>query len=324
MEIIMIMALISALAWVSWHVTSPTVHRHLKTGLTVTLLVITVGLLGACGSTTSKATHPKTVTKTHWVTATNDHELASLEAANSSSASSLKADAASLKKSQQSINHLKKKNQSNGATKTTATTTVTNGANPSNAALADKTYAGQQTVTVNDNQPAFSTSELATNKGAWQTYSALDSLNRATDANALLNQSLMPKEERQALNVNPTGWHNKRISSGWLYNRSHLIGYQLTGQNNNWKNLMTGTRTLNDPEMTTYENQVAAYLKASRKHYVRYEVKPIFKGNELLARGVQMRGQSIGDNEVSFNVYIFNVQPGVTLNYQTGTSRVSH
>ncbi len=177
---------------------------------------------------------------------------------------------------------------------------------------------------MNDNQPAFSTSELATNKGAWQTYSALDSLNRATDANALLNQSLMPKEERQALNVNPTGWHNKRISSGWLYNRSHLIGYQLTGQNNNWKNLMTGTRTLNDPEMTTYENQVAAYLKASSQHYVRYEVKPIFKGNELLARGVQMRGQSIGDNEVSFNVYIFNVQPGVTLNYQTGTSRVSH
>lgn len=145
-----------------------------------------------------------------------------------------------------------------------------------------------------------------------------------TAANALLNQSLMPKAEREALNVRPTGWHNKRISSGWLYNRSHLIGYQLTGQNNNIKNLMTGTRSLNDPEMTTYENQVAAYLKESPKNYVRYQVTPIFKGNELLARGVQMRGQSVGSNTVSFNVYIFNIQPGMTLNYTDGTSQVSH
>lgn len=87
---------------------------------------------------------------------------------------------------------------------------------------------------------------------------------------------------------------------------------------------MTGTRSLNDPEMTTYENQVAAYLKESPKNYVRYQVTPIFKGNELLARGVQMRGQSVGSNAVSFNVYIFNIQPGMTLNYTDGTSQVSH
>ena len=128
--------------------------------------------------------------------------------------------------------------------------------------------------------------------------------------------------ERGPLYVNPTGWHNKRIASGWLYNRCHLIGYQLTGQNNNLKNLITGTRQLNDPDMLKYENRVADYIKASGKHYIRYRVTPIWRGNELLARGVQMEAQSIGDNSVHFNVFIFNVQPGVKLNYKDGTSRV--
>lgn len=140
--------------------------------------------------------------------------------------------------------------------------------------------------------------------------------------NALLNQSLMPTSKREALHVNPTGWHNKRISSGWLYNRCHLIGYQLTGQNNNLKNLMTGTRQLNDPDMLRYENEVADYIKQSPKNYVRYRVTPIFRGSELLARGVEMEGQSVFSNSVHFNVYIFNVQDGVKLNYTDGTSRI--
>ncbi|RRK11845.1 hydroxyacid dehydrogenase [Lactiplantibacillus garii] len=325
MEILMLLALISALIWVGWHVTLPSERqRHRKLWLLAGLLLLTLGTLGGCGSPTSTKTQTRHVTKTHWVTPTNDHELASLKSANSSSMSSLKAAATSLAKHQKKVDQLKAKNQAAGATKPTAATTVKTGSNPSNAALADKTYAGQQTVAVNHNQPAFSRSDLGTGHGAWQKYGALDNLNRATGADALLNQSLMPTTKREALNVDPTGWHNKRISSGWLYNRSHLIGYQLTGQNNNWKNLITGTRSLNDPEMVTYENQVADYLKENPKHYVRYQVKPIFKGNELLARGVQMRGQSIGDNRVSFNVYIFNVQPGVTLNYKTGTSRISN
>ncbi|CAJ1225828.1 DNA/RNA non-specific endonuclease [Lactiplantibacillus xiangfangensis] len=323
MEIMMLLALISALIWIVWHTSLPS-QRHRKFWLLASLLLVTVATLGGCGSPSSNAAEPeiKTETKTQWVTATNDKKLAALQSANSSSASSLKTVATNLNKEEKKVNKQKDKNQAGGATKATAATTVKAGNNPSNEKLADKTFAGQQTITVNHNAPAFSASDLSTSQGAWQKYTALDNLNRVRAANALLNQSLMPKAKREALHVNPTGWHNKRINSGWLYNRSHLIGYQLTGQNNNWKNLMTGTRTLNDPEMTTYENQVAAYLKASPKHYVRYEVKPIFKGNELLARGVQMRGQSVGDNSVSFNVYIFNVQPGVTLNYQTGTSRV--
>jgi len=156
-----------------------------------------------------------------------------------------------------------------------------------------------------------------------QIYGDLDNLNRASAANALLNVSLMPTAKREPLHVNPTGWHNKKISGGWLYNRCHLIGYQLTGQNNNWKNLITGTRQLNDPDMLKYENEVANYVKQSKHHFVRYRVTPIFRGTELLARGVQMEAQSTGENTVHFNVYIFNVQPGYNLNYSDGTSQVA-
>lgn len=199
------------------------------------------------------------------------------------------------------------------ASKTTAGTTDAN-------TLANLDYTDQQEITVNNNDPAFSKNDLSTAKGAWAAYSDLDSLNRVTDANALLNRSLMPSAKREPLTWNPTGWHNKKTAHGWLYNRSHLIGYQLTGENNNPKNLMTGTQTLNSPLMLAHEMDIAYYLKQSNDHYVRYEVKPIFRGNELVARGVQMRAQSIGDNTIHFNVYIFNVEPGYTINYADGTS----
>ncbi len=189
--------------------------------------------------------------------------------------------------------------------------------------LANMNYSGRQIVQINDNQPGFSSNDLNVSNGAWQQYHDLDPLNRVTGADALLNQSLMPHSERERLYVDPTGWHNKRIGSGWLYNRCHLIAYQLTGQNNNLKNLMTGTRSLNETCMTEYENQIAEYLKASSNHYVRYSVRPVFRGNELLARGVQIRAQSVGDSSVSFNVYVFNVENGVELNYSDGTSSIN-
>lgn len=176
---------------------------------------------------------------------------------------------------------------------------------------------------INHNRPGFSKATLSTKKGAWQKYGHLDGLNRATTANALLNKKLMPKAQRDPLYVNPTVWHNKKIKSGWLYNRCHLIGYQLTGQNNNLRNLVTGTRQLNDPGMTTYENKVAAYLKASPKHYVRYRVTPVFKHHDLLARGVKMQMQSIGSKKIRYNVYLPNTQSGMKLNYATGLSRVA-
>lgn len=197
-------------------------------------------------------------------------------------------------------------------------------ASPAKASsLADRNYQGQKVITINRNRPTFSKKALSTKKGAWQSYHNLDSLNRAGEADALLNKRLMPTKAREPLNWNPTAWHNKKIAGGWLYNRSHLIGYQLTGQNNNPKNLITGTRQLNDPGMLKYENQVASYLKSSSRHYIRYRVKPIFRGRELLARGVEMEAQSTGSNAVRFHVYIFNIQDGVKLNYSNGTSVVT-
>ena len=173
--------------------------------------------------------------------------------------------------------------------------------------LSSLNYSNKDIVTVNGNKPSFSKATKSKSHGPWQKYSTLDYLNRAHAANALLNKKLMPTAEREPLYVNPTGWHNKRISSGWLYNRCHLIGYQLTGQNNNLKNLITGTRQLNDPDMLKYENKVADYIKASGKPIV-------VKQTKVLAAG---------DNSVHFNVFIFNVEPGVKLNYKTGTSKVT-
>lgn len=191
-----------------------------------------------------------------------------------------------------------------------------------NTDLANLDYSGIQEIIINNNNPNFTQADLSTVNGAWQEYGDLDNLNRVTAANAMLNVSLMTTAKREPLHWNPTGWHNKRISSGWLYNRSHLIGYQLTGQNNNPKNLMTGTRSLNSPEMLAHEMDVAYYLKQSSSNYIRYRITPVFRGDELLPRGVQMEAQSIGSDSVHFNVYIFNVQSGVTLNYADGTSQI--
>jgi len=192
-------------------------------------------------------------------------------------------------------------------------------------ALAQQKYQGTQIVAVNHNKPTFNQAQLSTKKGGWATYGTLDNLNRVTTANALLNKRLMPTAKREPLYVSPTGWKNKPYTvngkRGYLYNRSHLIGYQLTGQNNNLKNLMTGTRSLNDPGMTAYENPVASYLKSHPSDYVRYQVEPVFRGSELVARGVHMQAQSVGSKGVSYNVYIFNIQAGVKINYSTGASQ---
>lgn len=184
----------------------------------------------------------------------------------------------------------------------------------------DQDFAGQQELVLNNDNPDFTEDDLSTAKGAWEQYADLDKQNRATKAEALLNQSLMPTAKREALTWTPTGWHNKKTPHGWLYNRSHLIGYQLSGENNNPKNLITGTQSLNNPLMLAHEMDIATYLKADNKRYVRYTVTPIYRGEELLARGVQLRAQSVGDDQIRFNVYIFNVEPGYKLNYADGTS----
>lgn len=200
-----------------------------------------------------------------------------------------------------------------------------------NEELKTKTFDGQQQVIVVNDAAQFTTEELSLETGYWEKYSNLDFLNRVGVAEAMLSQELMPTSERESISsVKPTGWKNKKIifngQQDYLYNRSHLIGFQLSGENANVKNLFTGTRALNanfvdeKSSMVYYENMIANYIKQSG-HHVRYRVTPIFRNVELVARGIRLEAQSVEDDIISFDVYIFNVQPGYNINYLTGTSK---
>lgn len=181
-------------------------------------------------------------------------------------------------------------------------------------------YTGNSVVIINENIPYFSTEDL---QGAgFEDYTPLDSLGRVGVANALLTRDKMPTEKRGDISqVYPSGWNqftytNKNGKQAYLYNRSHLIGYQLTGQNSNPLNLMTGTRSFNHPEMSAFENAVSDYIKDTGNP-VRYRVTPAFLGEELVARGVFMEALS-QDGQVEFNVFIHNVEDGFTIDYATG------
>lgn len=174
---------------------------------------------------------------------------------------------------------------------------------------------------VNGNNPYFSDTEYTTD--VFEDYSELDSLGRCGVAYANICQELMPTEKRENIGmVKPTGWHTVKydcVDGKYLYNRCHLIGFQLAGENANEKNLITGTRYLNVDGMLPFENMVADYVKETG-HHVLYRVTPIFEGNNLLASGVLMEAASVEDDEIRFNVYVYNVQPGVSLDYATGDS----
>lgn len=187
-------------------------------------------------------------------------------------------------------------------------------------------YSGEPYIILNDNQPDFSDDELT--EESYESYSDLDSLGRCGVAEANIGQDLMPTEERGAIGqVKPTGWHTIKydnVDGKYLYNRCHLIGYQLTAENANEKNLITGTRYLNVTGMLPFEDTVANYVKETNNH-VLYRVTPIFEGNNLVASGVQMEAKSVEDDGkgVCFNIYAYNVQPGITIDYATGESSES-
>lgn len=180
-------------------------------------------------------------------------------------------------------------------------------------------------VKVNNNKPYFTRKQLK-NRRSYESYGKLDKLGRCTKTIANIGTDLMPARQRGEIGmVKPTGWHTvkyKGIDGNYLYNRCHLIGYQLTGENANKRNLITGTRYLNIEGMLPFENLVADYLHQNRSNHVLYRVTPVFKGKELLARGVLMEGQSIEDNGrgVRFCVFCYNAQPDVTINYKNGSS----
>lgn len=180
-------------------------------------------------------------------------------------------------------------------------------------------------VVLQDNIPGFDEADWTTH--AFETYSPLDELGRCGVAYANIGKELMPTEERGEIGqVKPSGWHTVTydvVDGRYLYNRCHLIGFQLAGENANIENLITGTRYLNVTGMLPFENQVADYVQDTGNH-VLYRVTPIFQGDNLVASGVQMEGYSVedGGEGVCFHVYVYNVQPGVIIDYKTGESRL--
>ena len=184
-------------------------------------------------------------------------------------------------------------------------------------------YSKDAYVVLNDNQPEFTEEDYK--EAGYESYSELDYLGRCGAAFANVGKETMPTETRGNISsVKPSGWKTAKyddIDGKYLYNRCHLIGYQLTAENANEKNLITGTRYMNVEGMLPFENRVAEYVKNTGKH-VLYRVTPIFEGENLVASGVQMEAKSVEDDGkgVCFNVYVYNVQPGITIDYLTGDS----
>ena len=184
-------------------------------------------------------------------------------------------------------------------------------------------YSGEAYVTLNNNKPFFDTKVLSAQ--SYEYYSDLDLLGRCGIVYACIGQDIMPTQDRGAIGqIKPSGWHTVKydiIDDLYLYNRCHLIGYQLTGENANTKNLITGTRQMNVEGMLPFENIVSNYIKATNNH-VLYRVTPIFDGTNLVANGVLIEAYSIEDNGagICFNVFIYNVQDGIEINYANGDS----
>ena len=187
-------------------------------------------------------------------------------------------------------------------------------------------YAGSPSVQVNGNKPSFDSELIAKAEGgSFENYRPLDSLGRATGAVVCAGLDTMPEGERGSIgDVRPTGFHLTRydwVDGKYLYNRCHLIGWQLTGENSNARNLITGTRSMNVEGMLPYENRIDDYIESTGNH-VLYRATPVYEGGDLVARGVLLEARSVedGGRGLSFCVFCFNVEPGVTIDYATGAS----
>ena len=187
-------------------------------------------------------------------------------------------------------------------------------------------FAGEPYVVLNDNEPDFTEEDMVAQ--SYEYYSDLDEYGKCGVVEASVGQDIMPTEERGSIGqVKPTGWQTVKydnVDGKYLYNRCHLIGFQLTGENANEKNLITGTRYMNVEGMLPFENMVADYVKETGNHVV-YRVTPIYEGDNLVASGVQMEAKSVEDDGegICFNVYVYNVQPGIDIDYATGSSQLA-
>ena len=188
-------------------------------------------------------------------------------------------------------------------------------------------YSNANYVVLNNNEPNFTESDYTTD--SFERYSELDSLGRAKVAYANIGVDLMPTEERGSIGqVKPSGWHLVKydiVNGKYLYNRCHLIGFQLTGENANEKNLITCTRQMNTIGMLEFENKVANYIKSTNNH-VLYRVTPSYKDDNLLASGVVMEAYSVEDSGegIKFNIFVYNVQDGIDIDYKTGDSKLKN
>lgn len=204
----------------------------------------------------------------------------------------------------------------------------TSPSNSSSAILEEvPTTSNDPYVVLNNNVPTFEQEDFTTQ--SFETYSDLDSLGRCGVAYANLGSDLMPTKDRESISsIKPSGWQSVKydiVDGQYLYNRCHLIGYQLSAENANEKNLITGTRYMNVEGMLPFENMVADYIKETDNH-VLYRVTPVFEGNNLVANGVQIEAESVEDmgEGISFNVYVYNQQPGIEIDYTTGQSNAAN
>lgn len=205
-------------------------------------------------------------------------------------------------------------------------TTNTSNTNLVEQSLHIPAYSGSPYVVVNNNNPFFESNEITTN--VFETYSEHDNLGRCGVAYANICKELMPTDKRESISsVKPSGWNNKPydfVDGGYIYNRCHLIGFQLAGENANDKNLITGTRYMNVDGMLPFENMIDDYVDETNNH-VLYRVTPMYEGNNLVASGVLMEAYSVEDDGdgICFNVYCYNVQPGCEINYANGDNWLS-
>ncbi|MBR3249401.1 MAG: DNA/RNA non-specific endonuclease [Clostridia bacterium] len=229
-----------------------------------------------------------------------------------------------------SNNNLLEQNNLNTGNTTSNTTTENNETSNNTTASTNTTnlnienipeYTNKVAIEINNNKPYFDESNIT--KEAFETYSDLDSKGRCGVAFANICKEIMPVDgqKRESISkVKPTGWEQKKVNGEYVYNRCHLIGYQLAAENANEKNLITGTRYFNVEGMLPYENKVAEYIEKNKNNHVLYRVTPVFKGENLLASGVEMEALSVEDEGkgLYYNVFVYNIQPGVTIDYTTG------
>lgn len=278
----------------------PTTRKHIKTTkslrfLLASLLLASVLIFGGCADNNDSAN-----TST---TSTQDSKDSSAKSTQDSGQSS--STETTVRKSS-----VQKKNSVKSKTSAVSTSNIPK-------------YSGEPYIKVHKNVPYFKKSDLTTK--VFEKYSTLDGLGRCRTAFANVCKATMPKEKRGRIGmVKPSGWHTVKydnVDGKYLYNRCHLIGYQLTAENANERNLITGTRYMNVDGMLPFENMVADYVRETSNH-VLYRVTPMFKGNNLVADGVLMEAESVEDkgDGISFCVFVYNVQPGIKINYQNGDS----